>query len=210
MRTDIFPAFLRVLEYYNGIMFLTTNRPGVLDDAVKSRVHLNLHYGHLSEEQTVAIFKLNIQRLREIEKQRHPDPSEQMVVLHKEILQFASEHFNQLHEGRSVGRWNGRQIRNAFLLASSLVHYEDEDEAKGEDKDDLAEPGLKVQKQLGRQQFDVVAKTTLSYDLYRESVFSGKSEDHVALEREERATASQQQSKPRTPDRLKTPSKSFG
>jgi AAA+ superfamily predicted ATPase len=58
-----------MLEYYNGILFLTTNRPGVLDEAVKSRVHLNLHYNFLTEDQVVAIFKINIQRLREIEDQ---------------------------------------------------------------------------------------------------------------------------------------------
>lgn len=125
-------------------MFLTTNRPGVLDDAVKSRVHLNLHYDHLNEEQTIAIYKQHIQRLKEIEKQRNADPSEQIVILHKEILQFARDHYNQNHENRSVGRWNGRQIRNAFLIASSLTHYDDEDETELGDVDELADPNVKV------------------------------------------------------------------
>ncbi|KAL1876231.1 hypothetical protein Daus18300_002859 [Diaporthe australafricana] len=211
-RNALVSAFLRVLEYYNGIMFLTTNRAGVLDEAVKSRVHLNLHYDHLNEEQTVAIFKQHIQRLRDIEKQRNADQNDQIVVLHKEILQFARDHFNQRHSnhgsGSSFGRWNGRQIRNAFLIASSLAHYDDEDEGGDESKDDLAEPDVKIQKQLGRKQFELVAEITLLYDQYRESVHSAKSEDHIAAEREERATPSQP--RPRTPDRLKHPSKSFG
>lgn len=191
-------AFLRVLEYYNGIMFLTTNRAGVLDEAIKSRVHLNLYYDHLTEDQTVAIFRQHIQRLRNIERQRNPDQNEQILVLHKEILQFARDHFNQRGNsqgsGGHLGRWNGRQIRNAFLIASSLAHYDSEEEGD-EDKDELAEHGRKRQKQLGRRQFELVAETTLMYDQYRQSVHSGKSDDHVAFEREERAMSSQ----PRSP-----------
>lgn len=204
-------AFLRVLEYYNGIMFLTTNRAGVLDEAIKSRVHLNLYYDHLTEEQTVAIFKQHIQRLRNIEKQRNPDQNEQIMVLHKEIIQFARDHYNQSGSnnspGNNFGRWNGRQIRNAFLIASSLAHYDSEDEGDEEDKDDLAEHGRKKQKQLGRSQFEIVAKTTLMYDQYRQSVHSGKSDDHVAFDREERAMLSQPRSP--TPDRLKKTSMGF-
>ena len=40
--------FLRVLEYYEGIMFLTTNRIGIFDSAFKSRVHLAIRYPALS------------------------------------------------------------------------------------------------------------------------------------------------------------------
>lgn len=41
-------VFLRVLEYYEGIMFLTTNRVGVFDTAFKSRIHLAIRYPPLS------------------------------------------------------------------------------------------------------------------------------------------------------------------
>lgn len=44
-----------MLEYYNGILFLTTNRGGVLDEAIKSRVHLNLKYESLNLYQTKKI-----------------------------------------------------------------------------------------------------------------------------------------------------------
>lgn len=186
-------------------MFLTTNRAGVLDEAIKSRVHLNLFYDHLTEEQTVAIFKQHIQRLRDIEKQRNPDPNEQIWVDYKEIIQFARDHFNERDNthgsGNNFGRWNGRQIRNAFLIASSLTHYDSDDDGDDEDKDELAESSRKKQKQLGRSQFEVVAKTTLMYDQYRASVHSGKSDDHVAFEREERAMSSQPRSP--TPVRMK-------
>lgn len=174
-------------------------------------MHLNLHYDHLTEEQTVAIFRQHIHRLRDIEKQRNPDPNEQIMVLHKEIIQFARDHFKQRDSshgsGSNFGRWNGRQIRNAFLIASSLAHYDSEDEEDDEDKDELAEPGRKKQKQLGRSQFEIVAQTTIMYDQYRESVHSGKSDDHVAFEREERAMSSQHRST--TPVRMKNTGKNI-
>ncbi len=39
--------FLRELEYYQGIMFLTTNRVKQIDDAIASRIHLPLKYESL-------------------------------------------------------------------------------------------------------------------------------------------------------------------
>jgi hypothetical protein len=41
-------VFLRVLEYYEGIMFLTTNRIGSFDAAFKSRIHLAIKYPPLT------------------------------------------------------------------------------------------------------------------------------------------------------------------
>ena len=46
-RSAIVGIFLRLLDYYRGILFLTTNRSEVLDHAVLSRVMLNLKYPDL-------------------------------------------------------------------------------------------------------------------------------------------------------------------
>ncbi|MEM6552498.1 MAG: AAA family ATPase [Planctomycetota bacterium] len=46
-RSAIVGIFLRMLDYYEGILFLTTNRPDVLDEAIHSRVMLNLAYPDL-------------------------------------------------------------------------------------------------------------------------------------------------------------------
>lgn len=37
-------VFLRVLEYYRGVLFLTTNMPGAIDDAIMSRATAHLKY----------------------------------------------------------------------------------------------------------------------------------------------------------------------
>lgn len=41
-------VFLRILEYYEGILFLTTNRVDNIDAAFQSRIHISLAYGDLS------------------------------------------------------------------------------------------------------------------------------------------------------------------
>lgn len=46
-RNRLLAVFLRVLEYYQGIFFLTTNLTQGLDSAVLDRVHLQLHYDNL-------------------------------------------------------------------------------------------------------------------------------------------------------------------
>lgn len=40
-------VFLRKLEYYRGVMILTTNRVKDIDDAIQSRISVALHYGSL-------------------------------------------------------------------------------------------------------------------------------------------------------------------
>ncbi|UKZ52461.1 hypothetical protein TrVGV298_006238 [Trichoderma virens] len=173
-RNALVSVFLRMLEYYNGILFLTTNRPGVLDEAVKSRVHLNLHYNFLTEEQVVAIFKLNIVRLKEIEEQAAKAPRHNKLYIDEaDIIAFASEHWRNHTDG--IGRWNGRQIRNAFLIAASLAHYEG----------DMSERPEGLQKQLTSKHFKKVEETTRRYDEYRVACL-GDTDSYLAHDRYER------------------------
>jgi len=47
-RNKVVCTFLRTLEYYEGIMFITTNRVQTFDDAITSRIHLMIKYEPLS------------------------------------------------------------------------------------------------------------------------------------------------------------------
>lgn len=49
-RNALVSVFLRTLEYYQGIMFLTTNRLKHIDDAIASRIHLPVKYNTLSSK----------------------------------------------------------------------------------------------------------------------------------------------------------------
>jgi AAA+ superfamily predicted ATPase len=45
-RNALVSIFLRLLEYYKGILFLTTNRIKTFDDAFHSRIHITLGYSN--------------------------------------------------------------------------------------------------------------------------------------------------------------------
>lgn len=61
-RNGLVSVFLRVLEYYEGIMFLTTNRIGSFDTAFKSRIHLAIKYPPLSHASRRDLWKTFIFR----------------------------------------------------------------------------------------------------------------------------------------------------
>ncbi|POS70851.1 hypothetical protein DHEL01_v210757 [Diaporthe helianthi] len=132
-------VFLRVLEYYNGILFLTTNRVGTMDEAFKSRIHISLYYPPLTEEQTIDIFHVNLGRLHEIEASKTASrPGHTAVEIdNASILNFARGHFRKHPQSE---RWNGRQIRNAFQVAYSLAQFATWDKDPDDSDDDESMP----------------------------------------------------------------------
>lgn len=159
-RNALVSVFLRVLEYYNGLLFLTTNRVGTIDEAFKSRIHMSLYYPPLDKTQTRDIFRLNISKLREIEAQRHEMTGEPSLdIKESQIIDFAGRHFED--NARSTGCWNGRQIRNAFQIASSLAHHQYT--IQTENARDLGQqpPAAPV---LDRSLFEKVQMSTQSFD----------------------------------------------
>jgi ATPase family associated with various cellular activities (AAA) len=48
-RNKLVSIFLRLLEYYEGVLFLTTNRVDNIDAAFESRIHLSLQYDELDK-----------------------------------------------------------------------------------------------------------------------------------------------------------------
>ena len=48
-------VFLRLLEYYKGILFLTTNRHDIIDGAIKSRLTAHIKYGVPTREHQIKI-----------------------------------------------------------------------------------------------------------------------------------------------------------
>ena len=166
-------VFLRTLEYYPGILFLTTNRVGVLDEAINSRVHITLYFGNLRLNQTVALFDMNIQRSEKIAEQRAARTGEpKLKINEREIREFAMENYeNRANEGGPW--WNGRQIRNAFQIATSLAYA---DSPVGADDSS---------KNMGREHFEQIQKAIQDYEKYRENLFH-KTDSELAEQREER------------------------
>lgn len=136
-------VFLRVLEYYTGILFLTTNRVGAFDAAFKSRIHMHLYYPPLREKQTLSIWKMNLERTLERKKT--------LIADEKEIMDYALNHFRTTSPQKA--NWNGRQIRNAFQTATALAEYD-------RDASQASQP------RLDKKYFDIVAKASLEFDQY--------------------------------------------
>lgn len=89
-----------------------------------------------------------------------------------EIISFARAHFQK--HSTAMGRWNGRQIRNAFVVASSLATFQ------ADKKSPEWQPQLRV------EHFNTVLDATLKYDRYRQSILL-ESDDAMAFKRMERA-----------------------
>jgi SpoVK/Ycf46/Vps4 family AAA+-type ATPase len=168
-RNALVSVFLRVLEYYNGLLFLTTNRVGTIDEAFKSRIHLSLYYPPLDKTQTRDIFRLNIAKLKVIEQERSRMTGEPaLVIKEREVLEFADKHYEEL--ARSTGCWNGRQIRSAFQIASSLALYAYTNAAQ-EARDRGQQPPAAPM--LDRALFEKVQLSTQSFDRHMKKESGG-------------------------------------
>lgn len=58
LQNCIVGTFLRLMEYYNGILFLTSNRPDTIDDAIISRVTLHIKYDLPTFDETVKLWNI--------------------------------------------------------------------------------------------------------------------------------------------------------
>ncbi|KAI1338825.1 P-loop containing nucleoside triphosphate hydrolase protein [Xylariaceae sp. FL0016] len=104
-------VFLRCMEYYRGILFLTTNRVGTFDEAFVSRIHVVIHYDDLSASDRHKIWKRFFQKLE--------DEREDAIKVHSNAREYVFE-----SEKMQSFDWNGREIRNAFQTAVALCEYQ--------------------------------------------------------------------------------------
>jgi len=100
------------LEYFTGVLFLTTNRIGDFDEAFASRLHLSLPYPQLNLRSTLEIFKLNLRMIRH----RFEARNFKLTIDEDGILLFAQAYWTN----NETARWNGRQIRRLTELADEI------------------------------------------------------------------------------------------
>ncbi|OTA63306.1 hypothetical protein K449DRAFT_394593 [Hypoxylon sp. EC38] len=102
-RNALVSIFLRQLEYFQGILFLTTNRVQTFDDAFQSRIHIALRYDDLDMKAKKAIFKIFIERAR--------------AVTGIDLTPFDEDDYTSL----ARHNLNGRQIKNTIGTAQALA-----------------------------------------------------------------------------------------
>jgi SpoVK/Ycf46/Vps4 family AAA+-type ATPase len=102
-RNALVAVFLRQLEYFSGIVFLTTNRISSLDEAMESRIHLSISFGPPDVEVRRRIWQQILDSVP-------PDETEL-------VGKSPAQHLMQYD-------LNGRQISNALNTAKTLARFE--------------------------------------------------------------------------------------
>ena len=150
-RNALVSVFLRVLEYYEGILFLTSNRVGTFDEAFRSRIQLALHYPALGPYQRLRIWENFFGRLEgfassasstdatpvsPLKEERAPsedvmadvndddDDDDKVSVISKSSVALVDVADLRAHllELRDE-KMNGRQIRNAITTARQYAEW---------------------------------------------------------------------------------------
>ncbi|KAL3471639.1 hypothetical protein BJX99DRAFT_263039 [Aspergillus californicus] len=146
VQNSLVSVFLRVLEYYSGVLILTTNRVGQFDEAATSRIHCALYYPPFTKERTLEVWQKNLNRL----KRETEAPVE---FNEKEIMRFAKR------EWKAGTRWNGRQIKNAFQTAVALADWDTLKTVSSK----LANPLIP---KLQTEHFEAVVETSKHFESY--------------------------------------------
>lgn len=151
-RNALVSVFLRVLEYYDGILVLTSNRVGTFDEAFKSRIQLAVHYKNLDLDQRKQIWRNFIGRLEELEE---------------EGIDFADLKDNI--KNLAANKLNGREIRNVITTARQYARWE-------------RQQPKQQNYMLDYKVMDSVLKTAGEFDEYIQDVHGGMSSDQLAAE----------------------------
>lgn len=99
LQNCIVGTFLRLLEYYNGILFLTTNRADIIDEAIMSRVTVSIEYKNPELDDLFTIWETHI-------------PAYGLNIPKHNLLQIAKKF-----------PMSGRDVRNCLKLLSR--YYKD-------------------------------------------------------------------------------------
>ncbi|RMZ37845.1 AAA family ATPase [Aspergillus flavus] len=102
-RNALVSIFLRLLEYFQGILFLTTNRVETFDDAFQSRIHVALRYGDLTTKAKRSVWKMFVEKVQAMDG--------------VQTATFTEKDFDNL----ARHNLNGRQIKNSVRTAQALA-----------------------------------------------------------------------------------------
>lgn len=118
-RNALVCVMLRLLEYYSGCLFLSSNRPAsAIDPAIASRITVMLQYPPLDKDGRAKVWK-NLVGLVPAQ----PDPLPDRIAKNprrasKYRVNFSDADYEDL---ASYFKLNGRQIKNSIVLARALA-----------------------------------------------------------------------------------------
>ncbi|KAK8061615.1 P-loop containing nucleoside triphosphate hydrolase protein [Apiospora phragmitis] len=136
-RNGLVSIFLRALEYYRGVLFLTTNRVRSFDAAFTSRIHVALHYRSLTDADRQRVWGSGFERL------------ERDAAGRVHVSVATREYAYEAQEVRALA-WNGREIRNALQTAVALAEAEALEEDGTEGRVTVTEKHLRAVVKMSR------------------------------------------------------------
>jgi SpoVK/Ycf46/Vps4 family AAA+-type ATPase len=152
-------VFLTILDDFTGVLFLATNRVGLIDEALKMRVHVALAFKRADGNTSKIIWKSHVER-----QYKHGDSM--IVYSKKELLRWARHAPWSVEQGAP---WNGRQIRNAIQAAIALAAEERrmdwEDQFSSDNENEIEKSSEKIQ--LTSKHLDKVAHLASAFHSYR-------------------------------------------
>ena len=104
-RNKLVSIFLRILEYYEGVLFLTTNRVENIDAAFQSRIHISMQYNDLNTSGRRHVWSNFLNATVKNGKHAFSDADLDSLAGHK---------------------MNGREIKNVLKTAQLLASKKDE------------------------------------------------------------------------------------
>jgi hypothetical protein len=130
-RNSLVSVFLRLTEYYQGILFLTTNRVETFDEAFQSRIHMGIRYENLPAKARKKIWMHHVGKVEKMgreeaekEEGRKAKDSDKKEVeeekKEKEVAKpFSEADFDEL----SKRNMNGRQVCIISSLFPMIVWF---------------------------------------------------------------------------------------
>src|SRR5262245_53742043 len=98
------------MEYFQGILFLTTNRVGQFDEAFMSRIHVSIGYEPLGDDARQQIWVNLFKKLERDHKRGGP----------KIEPEYDAKMYVRKDDKLKKLKWNGREIRNGNVLCPFL------------------------------------------------------------------------------------------
>ncbi|KAK7569136.1 hypothetical protein IWX47DRAFT_852733 [Phyllosticta citricarpa] len=157
-RNALVSAFLRKMEYFDGLLFLTTTRLGFIDEAFISRVHFTIEIKKLTPERRRLIWKSFLDKLaRECQGKIRVAPLASRYIL----------------EGPDICAmdWNGREIRNALQTAIALAEHDAVESDYHKEGDEII---------VESEHFQRVMKMSKSFREYLDSIGNDTQEERAA------------------------------
>jgi SpoVK/Ycf46/Vps4 family AAA+-type ATPase len=165
-RNALVSVFLRVLEYYEGILILTSNRVGTFDEAFKSRILLSLHYENLTRGQRMKIWRNFLTRLKDMEEDAKSsvssttEPGTRKRKFQEESSGIDFDDVDCYLNELADYELNGRQIRNVITTARQLADFR--------------------KKPMSFEHLKHVINVSSKFDKYLKTVQEGYSDDQIA------------------------------